>query len=183
MGLISVFTNFLINLKMSKTITDFKTAMRKRGITPVSEFEGNQRSIDFNGFIEGDSFTVPETFEVYSQKFGRGENANSAQFIYVDVTAKSGEKYVKQLFPSSFNKSVEVYEDTPSGQPLKSTGNRETAEGTAIDKFREFVTVQEGMEQLAGKKLVVSKVKRVTTKRYDRDQLYSSQLLVLDFAK
>lgn len=169
---------------MAKTIADFTKSAKSRGMSVGKKFSGTVRDINFSGFAEGDKLIIPSEFEVFEQTFGRGENASKAEFIYVEVTEKSGQVKVKQLFPSTFTKTVQEYKKTAPGKILEplDAEPRYTL-GSAAEKFREFVDVQEAMEAIADKPLVISKVESVTSKRYGRDELYNAQLLTIDFAQ
>lgn len=175
---------------MAKTIAEFKAAASKKLGQPSASFTGNQRSLDFTGLEKGDEFIIPEVFEVYTETFGKGDDAREAEFIYVEVrnVNEKGEvvkESVKPFYPSTFTKNREVYENTSKGQPLRSTGVRKHTEGSAAELFREYVEVQEGMHALseqckAGKKLRVTKMTDVLTQRYGTETLMTTKIPTIE---
>lgn len=174
---------------MGKTILDYEKSDTSRGKLVGNKFTKAIRAVEFNGFAEGDQFVIPTEFKVFKQTFGQGDDAPYAEYIYVDVYAKGktvgkDQPVTKQFFPSSFAKSVQPYNKTAPGKPLEEAPvDRVIAGGKAAEAFREFVDVQEGMEAVAGKPLVVSKIHAVLTKRYNREELYNAQILDIDFAQ
>lgn len=169
---------------MAKTIAEFKAAAVKKLGQPSASFTGNQRSLDFTGLEKGDEFIIPEVFEVYTETFGKGDDAREAEFIYVEVT-NNGNTKVKPFYPSTFTKSREVFEKTPKGQPLRGTGVREYTKGSAAELFRDHVEVEDGMRALAeqckaGKKLKVTEMTSILTQRFNTETLQNTLIPTIE---
>lgn len=140
---------------------------KANGDKKVAGFEGGIRSLENLNLEVGDTFTMPETFEVYEQKIGD----NKAQYIFVDL----GNDNVKKFYPSTFTKSRTIYQENG-----ESTGERIHTTGTAADLFRTAGTIADGMNLLKGKKLKVSDIKIVRTLRYGTTSLMNAQIPVID---
>lgn len=140
---------------------------KANGDKKVTGFEGGIRSLENLNLEVGDTFTMPETFDVYEQKIGD----NKAQYIFVDL----GGDNVKKFYPSTFTKSRTIYQE--NGEP---TNERIHTTGTAAELFRTAGTVAEGMNLLKGKKLKVTDIKVVRTLRYGTTSLMNAQIPVID---
>lgn len=139
----------------------------KRGATKVEAPALEMRDpalVGLTVFNEGDVFTIPANVEYYQTPV-RGSDA-VAYFILVEGKDRNSKEFTKQFFLSSCNKRVEVYETPISGKPLKSTGEYLSNDGTFIEKMREYETIAEGIQALAGKSVKVSKTVSVFTARY-----------------
>ena len=137
------------------------------GDKKVNGFGGAVRSLENLNLEVGDTFTIPEKFDVYEQKFGD----NKAQYIFVDL----GNDNVKKFYPSTFTKSRTVYEE--DGQ---STGQRVHTEGSAAELFRTVGSIADGMNLLKGKTLKVTDIKTVRTMRYGTTSLMNAQIPTID---
>ena len=144
---------------------------QKRGDRKLAKFEGAVRSLENIGLEKGDVFTIPATFEVYEQKFG---DTGKAQYIFVEVE-NNGVKTVKPFYPSTMTKTRAIYNE--DGTP---TGSRMSTKGTAAEEFRNHGGVQEAMEALAGKTLVVSNIETVRTLRFGTTSLMDAQIPTID---
>ena len=60
------------------------------------------------------------------------------------------------------------------------TGTRMSTKGTAAEEFRNHGGVQEAMEALAGKTLVVSNIETVRTLRFGTTSLMDAQIPTID---
>ena len=88
---------------------------------------------------------------------------------------KSGVKTVKPFYPSTMTKTRAIYNE--DGTP---TGTRMSTKGTAAEEFRNHGGVQEAMEALAGKTLVVSNIETVRTLRFGTTSLMDAQIPTID---
>jgi hypothetical protein len=140
------------------------------GDQKVTGFTGGVRNLDNPSFEKGDTFTIPETFEVYEHKIGE----NKAQYIFVQV----GENNTKQFYPSTLTKSRLVYNE--DGTP---TTNRVHTMGTAAELFRTAGSVEEGMNLLKGKTLKISDIQTIRTIRYGTTSLMNTQIPVIDIVE
>lgn len=139
-----------------------------RGDKKVNGFSGAIRSLENTGLEMGDVLTIPETFEVFEQKFGD----NKAQYIL----CKLGDtENVKPFYPSTFTKQRTVYNEDGS-----STGQRVYTKGTAAELFRSFGDVAKGMDALRGKKIKVTDVENVRTLRYGTTSLMIAQIPTIE---
>lgn len=138
-----------------------------RGDKKVNGFTGAVRSLENLGLEKGDEFTIPEKFDVYEQKIGD----NAVQYIMVEL--KNGN--AKPFYPSTFTKSRTVY-----NQDGTSTGQRVFTKGTAAELFRQYGSVQEGMDALRGKTVKVSDIEQVDTLRYGTTSLMKAQIPTID---
>lgn len=138
-----------------------------RGDKKVNGFSGAVRSLENLGLEKGDQFTVPESFDVYEQKIGE----NKVEYIMVELANGNA----KPFYPSTFTKSRTVY-----NQDGTSTGNRVFTKGTAAELFRQYVSIQDGMNALKGKTLKVTDVEQVDTLRYGTTRLMQAQIPTID---
>lgn len=138
-----------------------------RGDKKVNGFSGAVRSLENLGLEKGDEFIIPESFDVYEQKIGE----NKVEYIMVEL--KNGN--AKPFYPSTFTKSRTVY-----NQDGTSTGNRVATKGSAAELFRQFGSVQDGMNALKGKTLKVSDIEQVDTLRYGTTNLMKAQIPTID---
>lgn len=143
------------------------TRAKAAGDKKVAGFEGAVRSLENLNLEVGDTFTIPEQFDVYEQKIGD----NKAQYLFVDL----GGDNVKKFYPSTFTKSRTVYDEDGT-----STGERIHTTGTAAELFRTAGSVKEGMNLLKGKTLKVTDVKTVRTMRYGTTSLMNAQIPTID---
>ena len=142
-----------------------------RGDKKVNGFSGAIRSLENTGLELNDILTIPDTFDVYEQKFGE----NSAQYIL----CKLGDtENVKPFYPSTFTKQRTVYNEDGS-----TTGQRVFTKGTAAELFRSFGDVQKGMDALKGKKIKVTNVENVRTLRYGTTTLMTAQIPTIDLVE
>lgn len=126
-----------------------------------SSFSGAQRSLDDPTFQVGEEFTFPDVYEVCSQNLG----GNDVEYIFVEVAPG----VEKQFYPSTFTKSVQVYEAPKTANELpKATGKRVHTLGTAADLFRSFTTVDEGMQALRNQRVKIVAANRYTTLNFNR---------------
>lgn len=138
-----------------------------RGDKKVKGFTGAVRSLENLGLEKGDEFTIPQTLEVYEQMIGD----NAVQYIMVEL--KNGN--AKPFYPSTFTKSRTIY-----NQDGTSTGQRAFTKGSAAELFRQYGSVQEGMDALKGKTLKVTDVEQVDTLRYGTTSLMKAQIPTIE---
>lgn len=149
------------------SLTTEMTRAKARGDKQVNGFTGAVRSLENNVLEVGDVLTIPEKLEVFEQKIGDGV----AQYIFAQL--ENGN--VKPFYPSTFTKQRTIYNEDGS-----STNERVFTQGTAAEKFREYGSVQEGMEALKGKKIKVTDMKIVRTLRYGSTSLMNAQIPTID---
>lgn len=157
-----------VELKRAETNGDHK----------VNGFSGAVRSLENPGLEVGDTFVIPANPDVYVQKIGQGDNANTVEYIWVTL---DGTENVKRFYPSTFTKSRSIYEDGVNGGLPKNTGVRVNTLGTAADEYRKHATVAEGMAALAGKKVRVTKIDTIKTLRYGFNTTQNTQIPTIDF--
>lgn len=142
-----------------------------RGDKITNTFSGTTRISEYNGFLVGDTFTLPNTYVVYTRKFGDYET----QYILV----QTGEDEWKEFYPSTFRKNRAEYTES-----LTPTGKRFRTLGTATELFNQHESIQLGMEALAGKTLTISAIKMIRTIDYNRpEQLIYTQILTIDIVE
>lgn len=137
----------------------------------VDGFSGAIRSLEVLNLEEGDVLTFPLEYEVYEQKFGD----NVAQYIFCQIGDTDN---VKPFYPSTFTKSRQIYDED-----LEPTGKRVHTKGTAAELFRQFGSVQEGMDALKGKKVKVTKIEKVRTLRFNTDSLMWAYIPTIDLVE
>lgn len=142
-----------------------------RGDKKVNGFSGAVRSLENVGLEKGDVLNIPEKFDVYEQKIGDG----TAQYIL----CKLGDtENVKPFYPGTFTKRRAVYNE--DGSP---TGTFVHTTGSAADLFRTYGKVEDGMNALRGKKIMVTDVQSVRTLRYGTTSLMTAQIPVIDLVE
>lgn len=107
------------------------------------------------GLEKGDILLIPNDYDVREGNFG--------QFIFVQI---DGTDDVKPFFPSIFHRSYRV-----ANEDGTLTRNRVSASGTAVDLYASVASVEECMNQLKGKKIIVSEMTPVKTVPYGRSNV------------
>ena len=147
-----------------------KARAAANGDKKVTGFTGGIRSLENVALELNDTFTFPDTFEVYEQKIGD----NKVQYTWVVLEDGNA----KRFYPSTFTKSRTIYNEDGT-----STGERKFTLGTAAEEFRKHGTVEEGMQALAGKKVKVTKLDTVRTLRFGTTTLMNTQIPIIDFVR
>ena len=140
------------------------------GDKPVTGFSGGVRSLENVALEVGDEFTFPDKYEVFEQKFGE----YSAQYIWVILANGNAKKF----YPSTFTKSRAVYNE--DGTP---TAVRKHTLGTAAEEFRNYRTIDDAMNALAGKRVKVTHIEIIRTIRYGTNQVVNTQIPTIDFVE
>ena len=142
-------------------------------------FSAATRDVEINGFVKGDYFTIPDTFEVREMSFG----SNKAEYIFVTV---NGVDNAKKFFPSMmWKRRLEYKEEKASDGGIIPTpiGCKHTM-GKAAEDFLKFGTVQEAMENLKGKTLQIVDVEEVRTVRYGTtNDMVTTNIYTIDYKK
>lgn len=139
------------------------------GDRPVAGFTGAQRSLDNVALEVNDKFTFPETYKVYKTKIGERE----AEYIWIECGGKA-----KKFFPSYFTKSRRIY-----NEDMTPTEERAFTQGTAAEMYRQFGTVKEGMEALAGKTVVVTRIDVIRTLNFEGTRMVNAQIPTIDLVE
>lgn len=139
------------------------------GDKKVAKWEGGVRSLDLQAFEKGDTFIIPENPDIYETKVGD----RKVQYIFVEVQSGA----FKKFYPSTMTKSRQVYNEN-----LTPTGERVHTTGSAAEVFQNCGTVEEGMQKLANRKLIISDIQIIRSIRFDRPELQNVQMPVIDFA-
>ena len=104
------------------------------------------------GLELGDVFTLPHHYEVFSERcFNK---PICSEFIF--VKAQNGR--MKRLYPSQFLRKVPSYNQDGILQEIV------YANGSAVELFKMYSTITEGMDALKGKTIMVTNVRKVLTK-------------------
>lgn len=139
------------------------------GDKKTTGFKGAVRSLENTGLEKGDEFTFPTgDYEVYSTKIGDRE----IDYIFVELPNGNA----KRFFPSTFTKARTVYNEDGN-----STGTRMFTTGTAAEEFRKYGKIEDGMNALKGKTVVVTDIKPCRTLRYGTTELMDAQIPQIDF--
>ena len=144
------------------------------GDEKVNGFSGEIRSLENTGLEKGDVLQIPEKIEVFRKYFGK-DKENHADYIFCTI---NGTENVKPFYPSTFVKRRQVYDE--DGTP---TGEFKYTKGKAADLYRTFAKVEDGMNALRGKKLVVTDIEPVRTLRFGTNTMMTSQIPVIDFVE
>lgn len=144
------------------TIDQYSESVIAQGGKVTNSFTGANREPVIT-LDEGDTFTIPEKLEVFSQPI-TGSDA-TYQYLRLEVTGKGGAKQYKNIGPSVFNRTLPVY--TEAGI---TTGNWKESAGTAHDLFMSKGTINDAFKALANKKIKISKVERVLTRSFREGQ-------------
>lgn len=144
------------------------------GAIKVTGFSGAVRPTELNNFVEGDTFTFPEEYEVLQMKFGD----NAVDFILVEVVNEQiEEESVKRFFPSTMWKNRVVVDDQG-----KISGRAHT-DGTLAEHFQTFGSVQDAMDDVKGKKVVISKMTTIKTLRYGTSEIVNATIPTIDLVE
>lgn len=155
------------------TFQKLESAAKARGDRKLNSFSGATRDPELNGFVEGDTFTLPANFDgqVYEMNIGTG----TAQYILVNVGTEKEPDY-KQFFPSTFWKSRAICTETG-----ELTGKRAKTEGNATAEFLKHGSVHEGMMALATKTLKITKIDSHKTRSFnDPKRVVDAQFFTID---
>lgn len=149
---------------------------KEQGDVKVNGFSGAVRSLENPGLEAGDTWVMPTNPDVFKQKIGN--DGNTVEYIW--ITLDNGN--AKKFYPTTFTKSRSIYEDGVNGGLPKNTGVRVHTKGSAAEVFQNCATIAEGMQKLAGRKIVVSKVDTVKTLRYNTTTTQNTLIPTIDFA-
>lgn len=139
---------------------------------PSTKFSKPMRSTENMAFEVGDVITLPTPpFNVFKRAIG----SNVAEYVIVEVKSAAGVESAKQFYPTVFTKRRPIYNEDKTP-----TGRSEVTKGTAAVKAREFVTTNEAMEALAGKKVKVSDIDIIRTLNFDRTDVVDDKIMTLD---
>lgn len=162
---------------MSTLAIEMKRAS-ENGDVEVAGFTGAVRSLENPGLEVGDTWTFPASPKVFQQTIGQGDNANTVQYIWIELENGNAKKF----YPSTFTKSRSIYEDGVNGGLPKNTGVRVNTTGTAAEEYRKHAAVADAMAALAGKKVTVSKINTIKTLRYGTSQTQNTLIPEINFA-
>lgn len=141
-----------------------------------NKFKGATRSLDNPSFEVGDTWTFPKNYEVRSMKLGN----SVVEYIFVELADGNAKKF----FPSTLTKSVRVYEEGPDGMAVPvANAERVVCQGAVAELFREFATVDKGMEALKGKTVKVVGMQPVPTLNYNNGRLRNSLVPTIEFVE
>lgn len=154
---------------MAKLEEEIKRATAS-GDRKVAGFKGATRSVEVVSLEVGDVLHVPENPDVFEQKIGK----NTVQYIW--VTTQEGN--AKKLFPGTFTKSRQIYDE----DGVK-TGERVFTRGTAAEEFRKHMTIKESMASLYGKDIAVTNQEMIRTLNFDRTEVVDDSILTIDFVE
>lgn len=142
--------------------------------TLVGDFSGAVRSLENPSLEVGDTWTFPTEYQVYQQKLGN----YLVEYIWIELENGT----VKKFYPSTFTKRRMIYKPAKvvGDMPVNTMKAAVTA-GTAAEKFREYASVSEAMKALAGKKVKVTKVDTIQTKRFESNALQNTLIPTIDF--
>lgn len=147
---------------------------KAQGDIKLSGFSGAVRSLENPGLELNDTWTFPEKYDVYQQKFQGSDN--TVDYVWIELENGNAKKF----YPTSFTKSRSVWEEGQNGAAPRNTGVRVNTLGTAADLYRSKATIAEAMGALAGKKVKVSKIDTIKTMRFDNSGLQNTQILTID---
>lgn len=139
------------------------------GDKPETGFTGAVRSLDSTNLEQGDTWTFPEQYDVYSQKVGTAW----VQYIFIEVNGNA-----KKFFPSTFTKRRTVCEEDGT-----LTTKRVHTEGTAAELYRTAVSVEEGMNLLKGKTVKVTKMVTIRCLQYGSTQVVNTMIPTIDLVE
>lgn len=144
------------------------------GTSKVEKFSGSNAEIP-DSWEVGDTFMVPETYDVISQVIAG--STRPYEYIRIPVTHKDGSVTYGHIGKSTFNRRlVEVNEDG------KRTGKRYATIGQPVTDFCNHMSVDDAFKALAGKVIRVTAVTPVRTRSFRSDAKYTdSRVLTLEY--
>lgn len=144
------------------------------GTSKVEKFSGSNAEIP-DSWEVGDTFMVPETYDVISQVIAG--STRPYEYIRIPVTHKDGSVTYGHIGKSTFNRRlVEVNEDG------KRTGKRYATIGQPVQDFCNHMSVDDAFKALAGKVIRVTAVTPVRTRSFRSDAKYTdSRVLTLEY--
>lgn len=144
------------------------------GTSKVEKFSSSNAEIP-DSWEVGDTFMVPETYDVISQVIAG--STRPYEYIRIPVTHKDGSVTYGHIGKSTFNRRlVEVNEDG------KRTGKRYATIGQPVQDFCAHMSVDDAFKALAGKVIRVKAVTPVRTRSFRSDAKYTdSRVLELEY--
>lgn len=144
------------------------------GTSKVEKFSGSNAEIP-DSWEVGDTFMVPETYDVISQVIAG--STRPYEYIRIPVTHKDGSVTYGHIGKSTFNRRlVEVDENG------KRTGKRYATIGQPVQDFCNHMSVDDAFKALAGKVIRVTAVTPVRTRSFRSDAKYTdSRVLTLEY--
>lgn len=144
------------------------------GTSKVEKFSSSNAEIP-DSWEVGDTFMVPETYDVISQVIAG--STRPYEYIRIPVTHKDGSVTYGHIGKSTFNRRlVEVNEDG------KRTGKRYATIGQPVQDFCAHMSVDDAFKALAGKVIRVKTVTPVRTRSFRSDAKYTdSRVLELEY--
>lgn len=144
------------------------------GTSKVEKFSSSNAEIP-DSWEVGDTFMVPETYDVISQVIAG--STRPYEYIRIPVTHKDGSVTYGHIGKSTFNRRlVEVNEDG------KRTGKRYATIGQPVTDFCNHMSVDDAFKALAGKVIRVKTVTPVRTRSFRSDAKYTdSRVLELEY--
>ncbi len=145
-----------------------------QGDKEVRELSGAVRSFDVLTVAPGETFTIPANYRAFETHFvGNDGKPRTSQYIWVQMEDGSFRKF----FPSTFTKLRVVYneDNTP-------TAERMTAKGTAVDEYKKYPKVKDGIDALVGKKIKYADQVAFRTRLFTTGQVGDDFVPVFDIA-
>lgn len=129
---------------------------------------------DYDPLEVGDVLHIPQDFDVLEMKFNQDDpDEKPHQFVVVEVTQQDGNTRHWRFFPNSLMKARRPFVDGHYQKKVKSTG-------TAVDLALTVDTVNELMDLLRGKNILVADATLVTEKNYRTGEIRDTHIYKYD---
>ena len=145
----------------------------------ADSFSGTARLIDIESLQKGDILHFPDNFEGQVRKSAR---FNNAEYLIVDVENDKHEVIgTRRVFASSFSKSRPMYEEK-DGKVIRIPGEPAKVTGQVVTDMQKIKTgLNDQMNLLKGKRVIVSDIKELPTRRFNQNAISMSQFPQFDW--
>lgn len=133
---------------------------------------------DYDRLEVGDIIEIPNNFKVFERPFGRDANASSPKYPFAlcKLIKKDGSEQRFQFFPNSLCKTITPIKDGKRQPRIKTTG-------TATEAYAKFATVNEALDSLKGKKILIADETVYTIIRYGATTPTQTSIFKYDLVK
>lgn len=131
-------------------------------VKAVGEFSNSFRTSQLNNLVSGEIITIPEDYQVFERKIGRGDDARTAQ--YINVPTNTGR--VAQFYPTAMARIA--FEVDDSGKNILDENGRMKvvrSQGTVCD-YIDGKAIDATMKALKGCQIEYKELDRVKTRAF-----------------
>ena len=135
----------------------------------VGHFSKSFRSSELSNIVEGEEFTIPEDYVIFSQKIMRGQepatdrDGNIVTAEFINVVTNTGRNV--RFFPTSLSK-IAFRVDAETGKDLVGAENRIVRTSGSVAKFVDGREIDSTMQDLKGCTIKCVKLEKVPVRAF-----------------